>query len=80
MRSSKSHGSPSASTAADFHVQMAQPVWGAVLLVRSLDIHDYRVDRIAVKASRGSDRGMCERKTLAGDDTRRIRRGVQSLR
>lgn len=28
MRSSKSHGSPSASAAADFHVQMAQPVWG----------------------------------------------------
>ena len=32
MRSSKSHGSPSASTATDFHVQMAQPVWGAFSL------------------------------------------------
>ena len=27
MRSSMSHGSPSASTATDFHVQMAQPAW-----------------------------------------------------
>ena len=53
---------------------------GAVLLIRTLGIHDYRAVRIATKASRGSDRGLCERKTLADDDIRRIRHGAQSLR